>query len=107
MAPFGLKLWENAFRMIPRHSFFDVKIIFLANIFDISFCRKIGNLPVLRRDAFFGVICRCASENDPRSFDFQLSTTFGRGVKEMVSFGSHDFGPKMNFAKVIYEITKL
>ena len=27
MAPFGLKLWENAFQMIPDISFFDVKKI--------------------------------------------------------------------------------
>ena len=25
MAPFGLKLWENAFQMIPNISFFDVE----------------------------------------------------------------------------------
>ena len=53
------------------------------------------------------VIGRCASKNDPRSFDFQLSTTFGRGVKEMVCIFGHDFWPKMTFTKkVIYEITK-
>ena len=27
------------------------------------------------------VVGRCASKNDPQRFDFQLSTTFGRGVK--------------------------
>ena len=27
----------------------------------------------------------CSSKNDPQGFDFQLSTIFGRGVKEIVS----------------------
>ena len=33
MAPFGLKLWENAFQTIPNISFFDAEKIFLAKIF--------------------------------------------------------------------------
>ena len=30
MAPFGFKLWENAFQTIPDISFFEVEIFFLA-----------------------------------------------------------------------------
>ena len=34
MAPFGLKLWENAFQMIPDISFFDVESEFSTKLFD-------------------------------------------------------------------------
>ena len=34
MAPFGLKLWENAFQTIPNISFFDAEKNFVAKIFD-------------------------------------------------------------------------
>ena len=37
------------------------------------------------------VIGRCASKNDPRGFDFQVSTTFGKGVKEIVFIFHFDF----------------
>ena len=53
MAPFGLKLWENAFQMIPDISFFDAeKLLFDNNFRQKSFCclpptLKIGKLPVL------------------------------------------------------------
>ena len=43
------------------------------------------------------MIGRCALKNDPRSFDFQLSTTFGRGVKVVHTIFGHDFWPKMTF----------
>ena len=33
MAPFGLKLWENGFQMIPDISFFDVEKTLFAKIF--------------------------------------------------------------------------
>ena len=32
MAPFGLKLWENAFQTIPNISFFDVEFCFDENL---------------------------------------------------------------------------
>ena len=38
MAPFGLKLWENAFQTIPDISFFDVEKKQLAKIFDPPLC---------------------------------------------------------------------
>ena len=40
MAPFGLKLWENAFQTIPNISFFDAEKFFLAKIFDENFRQK-------------------------------------------------------------------
>ena len=40
MAPFGLKLWENAFQTIPNISFFDAEKNFLAKIFDENFRQK-------------------------------------------------------------------
>ena len=40
MAPFGLKLWENAFQTIPNISFFDAEKKKLAKIFDENFYRK-------------------------------------------------------------------
>ena len=38
---------------------------------------------------FVDVISKCASKNGPRGLDFQLSTTLGRGVKEIVFRRSH------------------
>ena len=43
---------------------------------------------------FLDVIGRCASKSYPQSFDFQLSTTFGGGVKEIVSVFFPTFGQK-------------
>ena len=37
MAPFGLKLWGNAFQMIPDISFFDVEKNIAAKYFDKNF----------------------------------------------------------------------
>ena len=116
MAPFGLKLWENAFQMIPNISFFDAGKQKFDNllrrkcqiIMMIRRRRESANCLFWRRHGFLDVIGRCASKNDPRGFDFQLSTTLGGGVKEMVSLFGHDFWPKMAFTKkVIYEITTL
>ena len=42
MAPFGLKLWENAFHMIPDISFFVGKICATS-----STPQKVSKLPVL------------------------------------------------------------
>jgi len=75
MAPIGLKLWENAFQVIPDISFFDAQNIFC----DTNFCRKnFSSTPrnFFQQSACFGgamvfwdAIGRCASKNDPRSFD--------------------------------------
>ena len=40
MAPFGLKLWENAFQTIPDISSFDVETNFSTVIFDKIFVGK-------------------------------------------------------------------
>ena len=101
MAPFGLKLWENAFQTIPNISFFDVEFFFLLNFFDEKlrgaqkiFVGKSTNCLFLRSYGFLDVIGRCASKSYPQSFDFQLSTTFGGGVKEIVSIFFPTFGQK-------------
>ena len=59
MAPFGLKLWENAFQTIPDVSFFDVGKQKLAKIFDKIFVKKffrgkIDKLPVFAELWIFG-----------------------------------------------------
>ena len=48
------------------------------------------------------VIGRCASKSYPQSFDFQLSTTFGGGVKEIVSIFALDFRPKMTSTLFVF-----
>ena len=74
----------------------------------LNFGGKSANCLFWRSYGVLDVIGRCASKNDPRGFDFQLSTTFGRGVKVVQTIFGHDFWPKMTFTKkVIYEITKL
>ena len=51
MAPFGLKLWESAFQMVPDISFVDTEKA-LAKLLDQNVCQhknrlKIDKLPVL------------------------------------------------------------
>ena len=71
MAPFGLKLWENAFRMIPDISFFDVP----------KFCwvGKSANCLLLRSCGFLDVTGRCASRNGPRCFVFRSLWSMAEG----------------------------
>ena len=52
------------------------------------------NFPFGGSYGFLDVIGRCASKTYPQSFDFQLSTTFGGGVKEIVSIFAPTFGQK-------------
>ena len=59
MAPFGLKLWENAFQTIPNISFFDAEKNFLAKFLmkifvKKNFRRKIDKLPVFAELWIFG-----------------------------------------------------
>ena len=56
MAPFGLKLWENAFQTIPNISFFDAeRPKFLMKIFaKKKIRRKIDKLPVFVELWIFG-----------------------------------------------------
>ena len=98
MAPIGVKLWENAFQTIPDISFFDPEKK-MVKFFDEKFHRqnfrqKIDKMPVFEELWVFDMIGRCASKNDPQSFDVQLSMTFGRGVKEIVSIFFPTFGQK-------------
>ena len=68
---------------------FSIKI-FIKKIF----VGKLTNCLFLRSYGFLDVIGRCASKSYPQSFDFQLSTTFGGGVKEIVSIFFPTFGQK-------------
>ena len=65
--------------------------------------RKFGK-PFILEELYgrLDVTGRCASKNDPQSFDFQLSTTFGRGVKEIVSIFAPDFRPKMTSRLLVF-----
>ena len=59
-----------------------------------KFVGKSTNCLFLRSYGFLDVIGRCASKSYPQKFDFQLSTTFGGGVKEIVSIFAPTFGQK-------------
>ena len=52
MAPFGLKLWENAFQTIPHITFFDAEQFFLdvylGFVCGLKNLRKIGKQPFSR-----------------------------------------------------------
>ena len=97
MAPFGLKLWENAFQMMPDISFFGAEKfvrqkcstkMFVGNVFVGKSVKRL----VWRSYDFLDVMGRCSSKNDPQGFDFQLSTTFFcRVVKDMVSTFPYGF----------------
>ena len=98
MAAFGLKLWENAFQTIPNISFSTSKKKWqkfsIKKSSTLFFDRKSTNCLFLRSYGFLDLIGRCASKSYPQSFDFQLSTTFGGGVKEIVSIFFLTFGQK-------------
>ena len=96
MAPFGLKLWENVFQMIPNISLFDTQKK-LTKFSTTVFVGKLANCLFRRSYGFLDVIGRCASKNDSRGFDFQPSTIFGRGVKVVQTIFDNDFQPKMTF----------
>ena len=82
-----------------QHFIFRRRKIFFGKNFDEKFSQKkfVGkstNCLFLRSYGFLDVIGRCASKSYPQSFDFQLSTTFGGGVKEIVSIFFPTFGQK-------------
>ena len=74
--------------------------------------RKIENCLFLKSWDFLNATGRSAMKNDPQWKDFQVSTTFGRGVKDYVCIfvsrllAKNDFH---DFAKMLlhYEVTKL
>ena len=82
-----------------QHFILRCRKIFVGNFFWWKFASKqifVGkstNCLFLRSYGFLDVIGRCASKSYPKSFDFQLSTTFGGGVKEIVSIFAPDFRP--------------
>ena len=61
----------------------------------LFFRRKIDKLPVFAELWIFGRNRQMRLEKLPPKFYFQLSTTFGGGVKEIVSIFAPDFRPKM------------
>ena len=61
----------------------------------VSFWRSYG---------FLDVMGRCASTNDPRSFDYQLYTTFRRGVKVVHTVFEVVFGPKRTSTIWCYDV---
>ena len=113
--PLTLRMWlrsawnfgKTRFRRFPTFHFstpkekicrkFSIKI-FAKNFFD----GKLTNCLFLRSYGFLDVIGRCASKSYPQSFDFQLSTTFGGGVKEIVSIFAPDFRPKMTSRLLVF-----
>ena len=89
MAPFGFKLWENAFQMIPDISFFDVRKKKSMNIFDnffggTIFANFFSKCLFLKRYDILDVTGSCSSKNDPRGFEIQPSAALGGGVKRSV-----------------------
>ena len=106
MAPFGVKLWENAFQTIPDIQFFDAQknfsAIFVFELFRVDFFFK--KVAFWRSYGFLDVMGRCASTNDPRSFDYQLYTTFRRGVKVVHTVFEVIFGPKMTSTIWCYDV---
>ena len=111
MAAFGLKLWENAFQTIPNISFSTSKKKWqkfsIKKSSTLFFDRKSTNCLFLRSYGFLDLIGRCASKSYPQSFDFQLSTTFGGGVKEIVSTFAPDFRSKMTSRLLFFRRRKM
>ena len=73
----------------PKKLFGD--FFFQKNFGLIFFVKKVA---FWRSYGFLDVMGRCASTNDPRSFDYQLYTTFRRGVKVVHTVFEAVFGPK-------------
>ena len=85
----GKRVSDDSRHFIFRRRKFSIRI-FIKKIF----VGKLTNCLFLRSYGFLNVIGRCASKSYPQSFDFQLSTTFSGGVKEIVSIFSLIFGQK-------------
>ena len=90
---------KTRFSRFPTFHFSTPKNFFWQNFLMKIFFKKIfvgksTNCLFLRSYGFLDVIGRCASKSYPQSFGFQLSTTFGGGVKEIVSIFFPTFGQK-------------
>ena len=107
MAPFGLKLWENAFQTIPNISFFDAENIFLATFIDENFRqkkirRKIDKLPVFAELWIFGRNRQMRLEKLPPKFWFSALYDFWRrGERDSFNFFP-DFRPQMTSTVFVF-----
>ena len=106
MAPFGVKLWENAFQTIPDIEFFDAQKTFRRFVFQKQFRVDFFFKKVAfeRSYGFLDVMGRCASTNDPRSFDHQLYTTFRRRVNVVHTVFEVVFGAKRTSTIWCYDV---
>ena len=113
--PFTPRIWLRSasnfrkmrFRRFPTFHFSTPKKFFWPKfLMNFSprkkFVRKSTNCLFLRSYGFLDVIGRCASKSYPQSFDFQLSTTFRGGIKEIVSIFAPDFRPKMTSRLLVF-----
>ena len=90
MARFGLKLWENAFQMIPNISFFDAEK--LAKILDKNFhqknfCQNIDKSPVFEELWLFGRERQMRLQKWPPKLYFSVAYDFWQRCKS----GTHQF----------------
>ena len=112
MAPFGLKLWENAFQTIPNISFFDAENFFLAKIFDenfrqTNFRRKIDKLHVFAELWIFGRNRQMRLEKLPPKFWFSALYDFWRrGKRDSFNFFP-DFRPNMTSTLFVFGLKVL
>ena len=101
MTPFGLKLWQNAFRMIPDISFFDAEkknpATFFVNFSLLSPPRKISKLPVLEELWIFGRQRQIRLEKSlPELWVSAFYDPWRRGKKGGFCF-FRDFWPKKTY----------
>ena len=99
MAPFGLKLWENAFQTIPDISFFDVEKK-IWRTFSIKFSSKIISSENWQT-AFFAELWifgrnrqMCLEKLPPKFWFSTLYDFWRRGKRDSFNFVP-DFRPKM------------
>ena len=95
MAPFGLKLWENAFQMIPDISFVDAIFCCSTKMF-VGICLFVNPPKHFSAKCLFWRTCecldvtiRCASKIHCQTYRFQPSTTLGGGVRKAFSVFFH------------------
>ena len=104
MAPFDLKLWENAFQTIPDISFFDVekknwRVFSIKSFIQKKFRRKIDKLPFFAELWIFGRNRQMRLEKLPPKFWFSTLYDFWRrGKRDSFNFcrrlsAKKDFNP--------------
>ena len=106
MAPFGLKLLENAFQTIPNISFFDAEKknwqIFLMIFVKNKIRRKIDKLPVFAELWNFGCNRQMRLEKLPPKFWFSTLYAFWRRGKRDSFCFFPDFQPKMTSTLFVF-----